>query len=123
MQTLQVSIHVVAHSGLAVGIGTVLERIFPVYNEGKPSILQILEAGTQLVVSAAIMSETMRILSPSGANYVSPIGDGFAANFLLDSQPNLRMKLYRGINLAMKGNMMDIDRGTTGATSPYTSSA
>ncbi len=121
MQALQIGIHVLAHSGVAVGIGTVLERVMPQYDQGKPSFILLIEAGAQLTLSAIIAGEMLRILSPSGSGYVSPIGDGFAANFLLDSQPNLRAKLYRGIQLATGMNYMDREQGTKGDTSNFQS--
>lgn len=121
MQALNTGIHTLAHSGVSVGLGTVLEKVMPAYDEGKPSFILLIEAGAQLTLSAVIVGELLRLLSPSSASYISPIGDGFATYFLMDSQPNLRAKLYRGVQLATGFNYMDRGQGTKGATSNFQS--
>jgi len=121
MQSVAVGVHVVAHSGLAIALGTLLDRLFPKYDSGGSAIIQFLESGAQLTISAILMSELMRVLTPSSGNYVSPIGDGFAVVFLIDSQSGMKMKLREAINKTLGPVYSDIQSGVSGATSLFQS--
>lgn len=94
-ELLQGGLHVFAHSTLAMATASLGEYVFPKFEPSKPMIIMAVEATAQLLVSSMVLGELIRNLSPSGAGYVSPIGDGFAVYFLMEYQPAMRDKFHK----------------------------
>jgi len=94
-QVLQGGLHVFAHTTLAMATAALSEYISPKFEPSKPTIIMAVEATAQLLVSSMVLGELIRTLSPQGAGYISPIGDGFAVYFLMEYQPSMRDKFHK----------------------------
>jgi len=94
---VQQGAHILAHTTLSMATAALAEYVFPKFEPGKPAMFLVAESFAQLVISSWVAGEIIGKLSPTGAGYTSPIGDGFAVYFLMEYQPGMRDKLHKVI--------------------------
>jgi hypothetical protein len=93
MDTVHTLLTAAGHASLGIGLGVVMDVLYPKYDPKVDDVRLLLETLGQFALGYVAVSESMRMLLPRDDGYISPIGDGTSIYFFYMVQPSFELRV------------------------------